>query len=278
MRHLAFSWVLIVFLSGLAAAGAKPDEVLSKHLDSIGTADARAAVKSRAVQGSLKFKYLLGGSGEGSGPWQLLSEPNKTNMVLRFGAGNWSGERFVVDGDKASFTSATASHQRSTFAEFMLSHDFMLKDGLLGGELSLNWALMNLDHLQAKLESAGVKKIDGRELEGVEYLSKRNGEVAVKLYFDTATGQHVMTVYSVTRAATIGHNDIENAKQQQIHYTVEERFSDFQANNGITLPRHYDLHYTAQLQNGSMREFEWNMTVDKVLENAVINPANFQTQ
>jgi hypothetical protein len=154
----------------------------------------------------------------------------------------------------------------------------MLKDGLLGGELNMNWALTNLDRLQAKLESMGLKKIDGRELEGIEYVSKRNGEMSVRLYFDPATGQHVMTVYSVTRAATIGHNDIENAKQQQIHYTVEERFSDFQTSNGITLPRHYDLHYTQQLQNGSMKEYEWNMTVEKILENADIKPANFETQ
>ena len=102
--------------------------------------------------------------------------------------------------------------------------------------------------------------------------------MTVRLYFDPATGQHVMTVYSVERSATIASNDIDNAKQQQIQYTIEERFSDFQASNGITLPRHYDLHYTQQLQNGSMKEYEWNMTVDKVLDNAAINPASFQTQ
>jgi hypothetical protein len=278
MRRLVFSCILITFLSGFAAAGEKPDEVIRKHLDSIGTADARAAVKSRAVQGSLKFKILGNGAGETSGVWQLLSEPNKTNIVLKFGGGDWWGERFVFDGEKTSFARATASHQYSAFGEFIRSHDFMLREGLMGGELSMNWALMNLDRLQAKLESAGVKKIDGRELEGVEYLSKRNGELSVKLYFDPATGQHVMTIYSVTRAATIGHNDIENARQQEIHYTIEERFSDFQASNGITLPHHYDLHYTAQLQNNSQKEYDWSMTVDKVLDNAAINPTNFQAQ
>ncbi|MGA3348686.1 MAG: hypothetical protein ABSC33_06660 [Candidatus Sulfotelmatobacter sp.] len=278
MRHLAFSCILIAFLTGLAAAGTKPEEVVTKNLDSIGTADARAAVKSRAVQGTLQFKILLGGSGETAGLWQLFSEPNKSNVVLKFGGGDWWGERFVFDGEKTSFAIANSSHQYSVVGEFMRSHDFIVKDGLLGGELSMNWALTNLDHLQAKLESMGLKKIDGRELEGVEYLSKRNGEMAVRLYFDPATGRHVMTVYSVERAANIAHNDIANAKQQQIHYTVEERFSDFQTSNGITLPRHYDLHYTQQMQNGSMKEYEWIMTVDKVLDNAAINPVNFQAK
>ncbi len=67
MRHLIIYCVLMAFLSGIAAAGAKPDEVVTKNLDSIGTANARAAVKSRAVQGSLQLKILQGGGGEGSG-------------------------------------------------------------------------------------------------------------------------------------------------------------------------------------------------------------------
>jgi hypothetical protein len=278
MRHLAFSCILIVFLSGFAAAGAKPDEVIRKNLDSIGTADARAAVKSRAVQGTLQFKIELGGGGGTPGAWQIFSEPNKTNIVLKFGGGTWWGERFVFDGEKTSFAKATSSHQYSVVGDFFRSHDFMVRDGLLGGELSINWALANLDHLQAKLESGGLKKIDGRELEGLEYLSKRNGEMVVRLYFEPDTGRHVKTVYSVERNATIAKSDIANAKQQQLNYTVEEKFSDFQTTDGITLPRYYNLHYTQQLQNGSMREYEPDMTVDKVLDNAAINPANFQAQ
>jgi hypothetical protein len=278
MRRLVIHCVLIVFVSGVAAAGTNPDEVVAKNLNSIGTADARSAVKSRAVQGSLQFKILLGGRGGTPGLWQLLSEPNKTNVVLKFGGRDWWGERFVCDGEKTSFAAATTSKIRSAAGEFMHSHDFILKDGLLGGELSMNWALMNLDRLQAKVQAVGSKKIDGRELDGIEYISKRNGEVAVKLYFDPATGQHVMTVYSVDRPSTIAHSDIANAKQQENNYTLEERFSDFQTSNGITLPHHYDLRYTQELQNNASQEYEWNMTVDKVLDNAAINPSNFQVQ
>jgi hypothetical protein len=276
MRRLGFCCVLIALLSAFAVAGPKPGEVLSKHLDSIGTADARTAVKSQAVQGTLQFKIELGGGGGTAGAWQLFSEPNKTNFTLKFGGGTWFGERFVFDGEKASYGIFTSNHQRSVVGDFFKSHDFLVKDGLLGGELSMNWALANLDRLQAKVESAGTKKIDGRELEGLEYLSKRNGEVAVRMYFEPDTGRHVRTVYSIDRNATIAKNDIANAKQQQINYSVEEKFSDFQTSNGITLPRHYELHYTQQLQNGSMREYEWDMTVDKILENVNINPANFQ--
>ncbi|MFZ0772461.1 MAG: hypothetical protein WCA49_05440 [Candidatus Sulfotelmatobacter sp.] len=66
------------------------------------------------------------------------------------------------------------------------------------------------------------------------------------------------------------------ADQGQTRYTIEERFSDFQADNGITLPRHYDLRYTQEPQNGASRAYDWDMTADKVLTNIPLDPANFQ--
>ena len=47
-------------------------------------------------------------------------------------------------------------------------------------------------------------------------------------------------------------------------------------NNGITLPRHYDLQYTQELQSGSTRVYDWDMTADKVLNNLELDSGNFQ--
>lgn len=55
------------------AADIKPEEIVAKHLDSIGTADARAAIRSRAVNGALHFKILVGGGGEVVGSWGRVS-------------------------------------------------------------------------------------------------------------------------------------------------------------------------------------------------------------
>lgn len=85
-----------------------------------------------------------------------------------------------------------------------------------------------------------------------------------------------MTVYSVVRAATIASNDIANARQQENRYTLEERFSDFQTDNGITLPRQYDLRFTQELQNGSTSGYDWIMTADKVINNPIIDLSNFE--
>jgi len=275
-RRSALALSLAGFVYSAHAADTKPEEIVAKHLDSIGTTEARAAIRSRAVQGTLRFKILVGGSGEVVGSWGRVSEQRKSNFVMRFGNGDWRGEQFIFDGDKTSFAAATSSHRWSVFAKFVLSQDFIVKEGLLGGELSTAWALQNLDQSRVKLDSIGLKKVDGRELQGIEYHSKGNTDMTVKLYFEPETYHHVMTVYSVEVAPNMGHSVTTSARQQEIRYTIEERFSDFQKDNGITLPRHYDLQYTQELQSGSTRVYDWDMTADKILNNLDLDPGNFR--
>ncbi len=271
--------VLALSLAGLFcsahAADTKPEEIVTRHLDSIGTAQARADVRSRAVQGTLRFKILVGGRGDVVGSWGRVSEQRKSNFVMRFGSGDWRGEQFIFDGVKTSFAAATSSQQFSVFAQLVRSQDFIVKEGLLGGELSTAWALQNLDQSRVKLDYIGLKKVDGRELQGIEYHSKGNTDMTVKLYFDPETYRHVMTVYSVAVAPNIGHGVTASARQQEIRYTIEERFSDFHTDNGITLPRHYDLQFTQELQNGSTSLYDWDMTADKILNNLDLDPGNF---
>ena len=73
----------------------------------------------------------------------------------------------------------------------------IIKEGLLNGELGTAWALQNIDHHRVKLDNLGRKKVDGRELDAIEYVSKSNGEMTIRLYFDPETHHHVMTVYTV---------------------------------------------------------------------------------
>jgi len=281
-RHNWKKFVLALSLAGFfrSAHGAdmKPEEIVAKHLDSIGTAEARAAIKSRAVQGKLRFKILVGGSGEVDGSWGRVTEGRKSNFVMRFGLGDWRGEQFVFNGEKTWFAAATASHVPSQFAKFVNGQDFIVKEGLLGGELSAGWALLNLDPDRVKLDSIGLKKIDGHELQGIEYHSKGHTDMTIKMYFDPETHRHVMTAYSYAVEPNMSHSVTESVKQQEIRYTVEERFSDFQTDNGITLPHRYDLQYSQELQNGSTRVYDWDMTADKILTNLDLDPGNFATK
>lgn len=282
MRSIALICLLFASFSPALAADKKAEDIVTQHLDSIGTAEARVALKSLGVQGTLRFKIIVGGAGETTGNWQHFSEQRKSNFAMKFGGSDWWGERFVFDGDKTYFAAATSSHQRSAFGEFVRTHDFIIKDGLLGGELSTNWALQGLalqgpDGNRIKLDYLGVKKIDGRDVQAIEYLSKSNGEMTVTLYFDPETYHHVMTIFSVMRGAIRAHHtDTASAHEQEVHYTIEERFSNFQTDNGITLPRHYDLQFNQQPPSGKTSVYDWDMTADKIFANPKIAPANFQ--
>ena len=43
-----------------------------------------------------------------------------------------------------------------------------------------------------------------------------------------------------------------------------------------TLPSHYDLRFTEELQNGFTKSLEWDVTTTRVLNNVSLDPRNFQ--
>jgi hypothetical protein len=292
--------LLAVFVSVAGSAeNMKPEDIIARHLNSIGTPEARAAIKSRVVQGSLKMHILVGGGGEVTGTWGRVSEQRQSNFVMRFAAGgDWRGEQFIFDGQRAGFGAATTSHTRSVFAQFVSSQDFIVKEGLLGGVLSTAWALQNVDQNHAKLQSIGSKKVDGKELIGLQYFSKASHDVQVKIYFDPQTFQHVMTIYTLETAPGMAAEIIESAYQHQNRYTIEERFSDFQAVDGLTLPTHYHLQYTQEVQTqnsgtgstattpvsaqgellGSTRVYDWDMTAEQIQHNMTLDAKNFRVK
>src|SRR5690242_9653273 len=84
---------LVVVLSSLAWLGRplpvggaelKPEDVVARHLESIGTSEARAAAKSRVMEASAHFKMLVGGVGLLDGTSVLISEQRKLQFMLKF--------------------------------------------------------------------------------------------------------------------------------------------------------------------------------------------------
>ncbi|HEX4427433.1 MAG TPA: hypothetical protein VH079_18680 [Terriglobales bacterium] len=291
MRILAYNvklsiWAFCVFvlfqtsLSQLTyAEDRKPEDVVAKHLDSIGTAEARAAVKSRVVQGKLTFKLMVGGGGGSfAGTWGRVSEGSKSNFVMKFGGGNYRGEQFVYDENKVYVAADTSTLRRSRFGEFVHSQDYLVKEGVLGGEFSTGWALQALDRNHPRLVYAGLKKVDGRQVIDLEYHSKKGSDTKIDIYLDPETYHHVKTTYAMSISAGMGTTITNSVKQQDIRYTIEERFADFKAQDGITLPTTYSIEYTEELQNGNTEIYHWDMTADKINENIGLDPKNFDTK
>jgi hypothetical protein len=264
---------------GARAADMKPEELVAKHLDSIGTGEARAAAKSRVVQGKLKLKLVIGGGGGSfEGTWGRVSQQSKSNFVMRFGDGNYRGEQFVYDENKTYIAADTSTLRRSSFGEFVHSQDYIIKEGLVGGVLSTGWALQVLDQNRPRLLYAGTKKVDGRELLDLEYHSKKSSDMRIDLYFDPETYHHVKTKYAMAFSPGMGKSVVDSVRQQQVRYTIEERFSDFKTDNGITLPTSYSIEYTQEVQSGNTEVYHWDMTADKMVENVGLDPKNFDTK
>lgn len=290
---------LIVGLSALPspAADMKPEDVVAKHVDALGTADARAAIKNRLIQGKSKFKLVVGGGGELQGTGAVVSEGHKAVLMFKY-VGDYRGEQFITDGSKASFAATTASHHRSTFAEFVRSQDWIVRDGLLGGELTTGWVLLNLDPNVGKVSYGGLKKFDGKQMHDIRFRSKKHDDMDVHIYIDPDTFQHVATVYSISLANGPGGEGVAplglggtpqqgvqtsgdptmSSKQRDLRYTVEERFSDFKPVDGLTLPTHYNIHFTQELASGSTVIDEWDLAAEQISHNMTLDPKNFEVK
>lgn len=287
-----------VFPSLMWGADMKSEDLVAKHLDSIGTAEARAGVKSRVVQGTSQLTLHVGGSGQMQGTSAQVSEGRKMVWMIKFPSGDYRGEQFVTDGEKVSVAATTSSHRRSSFAEFVNSQEQIVREGLIGGTLTTAWALLNLSENKPKLSFDGEKKVDGHPAYQLTYHSRKKDDLTVHLYFDPETFHHIMTTYAITLASGLGGSQpslseqaglttspgqsgsdaTQSSKQKETRYTIEERFSDFKTAEGLTLPTKYVIHFTEELQNGSTNVFEWDLTVDEVSNNRSLDPKNFQVK
>jgi hypothetical protein len=293
--HLAFLFVVAAVCTAFAANDLTADEVITRHLNSVGAADALHGEKSRVVEGTAAYKILVGGSGESQGKAVVVSESTKMQMMLKIDAQSYHGERFISTGKKSSVAGTYDDHTRSELGEFLRSEDAPLRDGLLGGVLTTAWPLLDKDNWNGRVKYQGIKKIDGRDLYALAYKPKKNADLEIMLYFEPETFHHVLTVYRASLHAGIGAavaeapvvdapksvgdlgsgSDVGSARQQQTRYRIEERFSDFKANDGLTLPSHYELRFTEELQSGFTKSVVWNVDTTRVLNNVTIDARNF---
>jgi hypothetical protein len=286
MRTLAISVSIVGMLSFAPTTGeAQAGDFLKQHLNSIGTEQARAAVKSRAVEGSLKFTLLDRNSGAQDGKEVFISEDNKSVTLLKLPNPNYHGERFVCDGKNKIEVAYVKPGTYSNLGAFVEVHQEILKEGLFGGTLSTGWALTRLEQNHPKLQDQGIKKINGKELHRVQYLPAKRSDLEIFLYFDPQTSRHVMTSYSLTVAPGLGSTELETAKQDFTRYHLEERFEDFKEVDGLQLPNKWTIQFTSdvptdpnhpRLGGAESSVSQFQATVTAVHNNISLDPKNFE--
>src|SRR5881396_825764 len=78
------------------------DELISKHLDSIGTAHARATAGSRLVAGTTHVTFRSRGVAQADGGAVLASDGPRSMVTMKFESSQYPYEKIGFDGNKVT--------------------------------------------------------------------------------------------------------------------------------------------------------------------------------
>jgi hypothetical protein len=305
MRSLAVLVAVVTLLSVSSAKdGPSVADLVKQNLNSIGTEQARSAVKSRATEGTVSFQLENAGSGRQDGKEVFVSDGGKIVSLLKLPNPDYHGERFVSDGKKTLIAQVKPGVW-SRLGDFVMVHNEILTEGLWGGTLSTGWALAHLDERLAKLQDRGLKTVNGRQLRRLDYSPKKHSDLEIQLYFEPDTLRHVMTLYSLTISPQMGTSDIATARQQETRYRLEERFADFKSVDGLNLPERWTIEFTFENGAGAMANAQdltanpvngitpiaaagvgagnspvshFEVTITSISNNASLDPKNFEVK
>lgn len=254
----------------------KPEEVIAKHLEAIGTAEARAKVKSRIIQGTAFATIRLGGTGQAEGGAVLASQGGKSLISIVYGNQEYPYERMGFDG-KVLTVGEVRPGRRTTLGTFLMAHEMMFREGLMGGVLSSAWPLFDMSARNAKLKYLGTKKIGDRQTHVIEYGAKNDTGLKTKLFFDAETFHHVRTEYEQRILQKMPDQPGITQSQDTAISKVTEEFADFKPEEGLTLPHTYKL--TLSLESLNRRSLQdWVFTLNKFNFNIPIEDKEFDVR
>ncbi|MGZ5434665.1 MAG: hypothetical protein ACXWIF_01305 [Pyrinomonadaceae bacterium] len=254
----------------------KPEELIAKHLESIGTAEARAAARNRIITGISELTLKQGGSGNLVGSALMASEGDKNLLMMAFNRPDYPLEKLGYNGHKLTVQQIRPG-VRSPTGEFFRTHDEMFREGLVGGTLSQSWPLLNVAGRKPKLEYGGTKKIDGRLAHELKYTPNKGASLKIKLYFDAENFRHIRSEYERVIAATMGARPIDSGSRLDTRYKVVEEFSDFKEENGLTLPHTYK--FELHISSGSAPLLlDWVLNLQKFSFNQSMSGKEFDVE
>lgn len=253
----------------------KADEIVQKHLASIGTPDALAAVKSTIVVGKTKTNFRGLPTTDLVGVAQFGSESDKVLLALIFNEIRYPYEKAGYNGQDFSI-SRLPTGSRSALGDFLMSHSVIFKEGLIGGSLSSAWPLLNIDLRKPKLEYTGMERVNNRQTHKVRYSPRKNSEgMQIDMYFDAETFRHVRTEYQFTLTARIGGSPTSGIRQTDTIFKLVEDFDDFRTEGNLMLPHTYQIAYTTVQKEQSLR-LEWLVNFSTFVFNQPIDAKAYE--
>jgi hypothetical protein len=263
----------LVSLPSSATDKLKPEDLVAKHLESIGTASARAAIVTRIIAGTSQVIFRTPPPGQAVGRAVLASQGLKNLVGMSFPSPVYPREELGFNGN--TFIAAYVTPGvRSSLGGFLMTNDLIFKQGLMGGTLSSAWPLLDLNARRPQLEYAGTRKVDDRTLHELKYQPRGGSELQIRLFFDQENFRHVRTEYERVIAASTGTRAYANGQEREIRYKMVEEFSDFKKEGELNLPHTYKIKLAVDSQNGTFLA-DWVMTLTQFSFNQKIDPTTF---
>ncbi len=277
---LSRTFLGLACLATLAAAQDKtkwkPEEIVAKHLESIGTSEAIAAAKTRLFQGKSQARKINSAIDTNViGKGYLVSSGEKLVLQMNFEtmtAADYSREHIGYDGKNFNIPFITES-KRSALGDFINGYREIVKQGLFGGVLTSNWALLDAEKRFSKFEYKGTEKIGEMETHVLRCTLRGGSGLTIKMFFDTQTFRHVRTsYYQETQPLT---TITEEGRVSGVRYKLIEDFTNHKTISGLTLPTSYRLDYTLESPS-RLKQYEWKIDLSRFEFNVEVKPELFK--
>lgn len=279
-KKLIISTLLLVVIAPVATNSTTAaidkvtvEEVVAKHLEAIGTGEARAAVSSRVMVGLSHVTFRIEAVSQAEGKVVMASDGVKNLFSIIFGLSDYPHEKIAYDGKKVTAAQLRPS-QYSVLGNFLLANNNVLKEGLLGGTLSSSWPLLDLKMRNPHLKYAGTSKIDNRSVHKLEYIPRNGSDLKITIFIDSENFQHVRTDYQQVISAQMGSTPETSSRQTATTYRMIEEFSNFKNESGLNLPHNYKLQLSIQTK-GKTFEGTWNSELSQFIFNRAIDVKEF---
>ncbi len=273
MRSIIFLCFIAIGPTGLFAFDLKYEEIVSKHLNAIGSKDTRDSVKTLMAVGLSKFESKTPKI-NGGGKAVVVSDPNNLFFVLSLNSREYPFEKIGYFRGEPNLPFISAG-TRSLLGAFLSEHDKVLSGGLFGGVMSLRWAMLNLDKMKPTIKTGGTKNVNGRKVYVLNYFPSGSGskEFSIRLYFDSETFYHVGSEY---RREVTAATPRFGAANQIVDSTLvlTETFSDFRPADAMMLPHRYQVEFQSN-STTSLYQSLWGISVGQYVINQKLTPDFF---
>ncbi len=280
-KLVCFIFIWVTLATVIEGASGDPElsneEILSRHLSSIGSPEILADYRTLAVQGTGELQMLMGGTGGVSGNMVFVSEAQNSRFSLNFNHLQYSGEQFVCNGDKVGIEFIrNETRTRSALGNFLYRSPELIRNGLWGGTLKRSWTLLNAKAQKLKFRYRGITEVEGKKLHDLELDCRGCGEIKVHVYLEPETFRHLRTTYRMVLPAApteMGRRDIIK-DGQFVRYNMDEEFSEFQTTDGLTVPTRWFVRYSLD-QPGRPVMITLEIRLTTGLRNAPLEPGLF---